>query len=44
VAALVDHDDPRERDPRPILRLLASAGFQDVDRLWSYESPRRRSR
>jgi ribosomal protein S18 acetylase RimI-like enzyme len=44
VAALVDHDDPRERDPRPILRLLASAGFQEVDRLWSYESPRRRPR
>jgi ribosomal protein S18 acetylase RimI-like enzyme len=41
VAAFVDHDDPRERDPRPILRLLGSAGFQEVDRLWSYESPRR---
>jgi GNAT superfamily N-acetyltransferase len=44
VAAFVDHADPRDRDPRPILRLLGSAGFQDVDRLWSYESPRRRSR
>jgi GNAT superfamily N-acetyltransferase len=44
VAAFVDHDDPRERDPRPTLRLLGSAGFQEVDRLWSYESPRRRSR
>jgi ribosomal protein S18 acetylase RimI-like enzyme len=44
VAAFVDHDDPRDRDPRPILRLLGSAGFQEVDRLWSYESPRRRPR
>jgi ribosomal protein S18 acetylase RimI-like enzyme len=44
VAALVDHADPRERDPRAILRLLAGAGFQEVDRLWSYESPRKRSR
>lgn len=43
VAAFVDHGDPRERDPA-ILRLLGSAGFQEVDRLWSYESPRRRSR
>jgi GNAT superfamily N-acetyltransferase len=42
VAAFVDHADPRERDPGPILRLLGSAGFQEVDRLWSYESPRRR--
>ena len=42
VAALVDHADPRERDPGAILRLLGSAGFQEVDRLWSYESPRRR--
>ena len=44
VAALVDHADPRDRDPRPVLRLLGSAGFQEVDRLWSYESPRRRAR
>jgi ribosomal protein S18 acetylase RimI-like enzyme len=43
VAAFVDHDDPRDRDPA-ILRLLASTGFQEVDRLWSYESPRRRTR
>jgi GNAT superfamily N-acetyltransferase len=42
VAAFVDHADPRERDPAAILRLLGSAGFQEVDRLWSYESPRRR--
>jgi ribosomal protein S18 acetylase RimI-like enzyme len=42
VAAFVDHADPRERDPGAILRLLGSAGFQEVDRLWSYESPRRR--
>jgi GNAT superfamily N-acetyltransferase len=42
VAAFVDHDDPRERDPRPVLRLLGSAGFDEVDRLWSYESPRRK--
>ena len=42
VAAFVDHADPRERDPSAILRLLGSAGFQEVDRLWSYESPRRR--
>jgi len=42
VAASVDHADPRERDPSAILRLLGSAGFQEVDRLWSYESPRRR--
>ncbi len=44
VAALVDHADPRDRDPRPVLRLLASAGFAEVDRLWSYESSRRRPR
>jgi len=44
VAAFVDHDDPRERDPKPVLRLLGSAGFREIDRLWSYESPRRRSR
>jgi GNAT superfamily N-acetyltransferase len=42
VAAFVDHDDPRERDPRPVLRLLGAAGFDEVDRLWSYESPRRK--
>jgi GNAT superfamily N-acetyltransferase len=42
VAASVDHADPRERDPSAILRLLGSTGFQEVDRLWSYESPRRR--
>jgi GNAT superfamily N-acetyltransferase len=42
--AFVDHDDPRERDPRPVLRLLTSTGFEEVDRLWSYESPRRRAR
>jgi ribosomal protein S18 acetylase RimI-like enzyme len=42
VAAFVDHADPRERDPGAVLRLLGSAGFQEVDRLWSYESPRRR--
>jgi GNAT superfamily N-acetyltransferase len=42
VAAFVDHADPRERDPSAILRLLVSTGFQEVDRLWSYESPRRR--
>jgi GNAT superfamily N-acetyltransferase len=42
VAAFVDHADPRERDPGAILRLLGTAGFQEVDRLWSYESPRRR--
>jgi len=42
VAAFVDHADPRDRDPAPILRLLGSAGFHEVDRLWSYESPRRR--
>jgi GNAT superfamily N-acetyltransferase len=42
VAAFVDHADPRERDPSAILRLLGSAGFQEADRLWSYESPRRR--
>jgi ribosomal protein S18 acetylase RimI-like enzyme len=44
VGAFVDHADPREQDPRPVLRLLTSTGFQEVDRLWSYESPRRRSR
>jgi len=42
VAAFVDHADPRERDPSAVLRLLGSAGFEEVDRLWSYESPRRR--
>jgi ribosomal protein S18 acetylase RimI-like enzyme len=42
VSAFVDHADPRERDPGAILRLLGSAGFQEADRLWSYESPRRR--
>jgi ribosomal protein S18 acetylase RimI-like enzyme len=38
VAAVVDSADPRDRDPRPVLHLLASAGFQEVDRLWAYES------
>ena len=42
VAAFVDHADPRERDPSVILRLLGSTGFHEVDRLWSYESPRKR--
>jgi ribosomal protein S18 acetylase RimI-like enzyme len=41
VAACVAHDDPKERDPQPILRLLGSTGFQEVDRLWSFESRRR---
>jgi ribosomal protein S18 acetylase RimI-like enzyme len=44
VGALVDHADPRERDPRAILRLLSTAGFQEIDRLWSYESPHKRPR
>jgi ribosomal protein S18 acetylase RimI-like enzyme len=42
VAATVDVADPRERDPRAMLRLLGSAGFQEVDRLWSYESARKK--
>ena len=44
VGTFVDHDDPRERDRRPVLRLLSSAGFQEIDGLWSYESSRRRPR
>jgi ribosomal protein S18 acetylase RimI-like enzyme len=43
VAGCVDHDDPRDRDRRPAVRLLESVGFEDVDHLWSYESPRKRS-
>jgi GNAT superfamily N-acetyltransferase len=38
VAAAVD----REGDRRPALRLFASVGFEEADRLWSYESPRKR--
>ncbi len=44
VATFVDQDDPRERDRRPALRLLHSTGFREMDRLWSYELPRRRAR
>jgi GNAT superfamily N-acetyltransferase len=44
MAALVDHDSALEAERRPALRLFASVGFQAVDELWSYESPRRRSR
>lgn len=44
VAVFVDNDEARERDRRPALRLFASAGFDEAGRLWSYESPRKRSR
>jgi ribosomal protein S18 acetylase RimI-like enzyme len=44
VAAFVDHDAGHERDRRPALRLFASVGFQEIDRLRSYESPPRRPR
>jgi ribosomal protein S18 acetylase RimI-like enzyme len=43
VAGCVDHDDPRDRDRRPAVRLLESVDFEDVDHLWSYESQRKRS-
>lgn len=42
LAAFVDHDDPRERDRRPAIRLLESMGFEEFDHLWAFESQRRR--
>jgi GNAT superfamily N-acetyltransferase len=39
VATFVDHDAPVDR--RPAIRLFESVGFRELDRLWSYQSPRR---
>lgn len=36
----VDDDDPSERDRRPAMSLYRSVGFEEVDRLWSYETDR----
>ena len=44
VAAFVDHAAGHERDRRPALRLFASVGFQEVDRLRCYESLRKTAR
>ena len=37
VVLYVDDDDPVNRDRSAAIRLYRSRGFEDVDRLWSYE-------
>ena len=38
VAVFVDHDDPRDRDRRAAVQLFESAGFEEFDHLWAFES------
>jgi GNAT superfamily N-acetyltransferase len=44
VAAVIAQDDPPDPNPVPVTRILESVGFHEVDRLWYYESPCKRSR